>query len=107
MYALLLERLAGVETTDGRKKHLAEHYKMYLREVSASLSDGETLSLGADSEPFTRVLERYREQSPMLERFLAEAQDLQQQLSETPEVAPPTPVPAPTPDYGSTSGLSF
>lgn len=105
MYALLLERLAGVETTDGRKKHLAEHYKMYLREVSASLSDGETLSLGADSEPFTRVLERYREQSPMLEKALRQAKEVDLQRSQS-AVQHPNPQTVPTPGPGR-SGLSF
>ena len=105
MYALLVERLAGVETTDGRKKHLAEHYKMYLREVSAALSDGETLSLGADSEPFTRVLERYREQSPMLEKALRQAKEVDLQRSQN-AVQQPNPQTVPTPGPGR-SGLSF
>ncbi len=108
MYALMLEQLAGVTTTDTRKRHLTSHYNAYLAQVKNTLQEkGEALTLSSDSEPFTHVLDRYREQSPLLERFLAEAQDLRQQLSETPEVAPPTPVPAPTPDYGNTSGLSF
>lgn len=108
MYALMLEQLAGVTTTDARKRHLASHYNAYLTQIKRELQEkGEALTLSSDSEPFTHVLDRYREQSPLLERFLAEAQDLQQQLSETPEVTPPTPVPTPTPDHGNAGGLSF
>lgn len=110
MYALMLEQLAGVTTTDARKRHLASHYNAYFAQVKSKLQEtGEALTLGSDSEPFTHVLDRYREQSPLLERFLAEAQDIQRQLDETTEVAPPTPAPniTPAPDFGNASGLSF
>ncbi len=103
MYALLLEKLVGVETTDARKGHLADHYRTYIKEVAKNLPDGEQLSLGSDSEPFAHVLERYREQTPLLENYLQQAKEVDLQRAQ--EVVPQQ-TPQVTPKQGR-SGLGF
>lgn len=85
MYALMLEQRMGLETTNSRKAHLASHYKAYFAEVEAAAEKGKPVELGADSAPFENVIRRYRQQMPVIERYIEIANEAALQASEARE----------------------
>lgn len=97
MYAMMLEQRLGVETTDSRKMHLVSHYVRYIRELEESAgekSGTRAAALGAEDEVFDRVIRRYRQQLPLLEKRIALAAEekiQQQELAGARQI--PTPVP--------------
>lgn len=57
MYALMVQQHYGVEITDSRKAHLAEHYKRWLE----GLSEEQRNDINADMPIFDNVCKRYGE----------------------------------------------
>ena len=77
MYALMIERRLGIEPTDARCRHLKAHYDKYLTETQAT-------DIYADTELFNNVINRYREQIPLIDAYVdnlnvAEAQTVAHQ----------------------------
>lgn len=66
MYSLMLEQLCGVETTDTRKKHLADHYKAFIDE-QAKLPKEQQLTV---DKVFDSVFAKYQEGAPVIQAFV-------------------------------------
>ena len=63
MYALMIERRLGIEPTDARCRHLKAHYDEYIAETKAT-------DINADTELFNNVINRYREQIPLIDAYV-------------------------------------
>ena len=63
MYALMIERRLGIEPTDARCRHLKAHYDMYLAETKAT-------DINADTTLFNNVIDRFREQVPLIDAYV-------------------------------------
>ena len=63
MYALMIERRLGIEPTDARCRHLKAHYDEYIAEIKSN-------DINADTELFNNVIDRYREQIPLIDAYL-------------------------------------
>ena len=63
MYALMIERRLGIEPTDARCRHLKAHYDEYLTQTKAT-------DINADTELFNNVINRYREQIPLIDAYV-------------------------------------
>ena len=77
MYALMIERRLGIEPTDARCRHLKAHYDEYIAEIKSN-------DINADTELFNNVIDRYREQIPLIDAYVdnlnvAEAQTVAHQ----------------------------
>ena len=71
MFALMLHEKMGIEVTDSRKSHLAQHYNAYIERLRESLPKGEDLDLSADSAVFNNVISQYRKQSPIIDKYIS------------------------------------
>lgn len=81
MYALMIERRLGIEPTDARCRHLKAHYDEYIAEIKSN-------DINADTELFNSVIDRYREQIPLIDAYVdnlnvAESQTSSQQNKQT------------------------
>ena len=63
MYALMIERRLGIEPTDARCRHLKAHYDEYIAEIKSN-------DINADTELFNSVIDRYREQIPLIDAYV-------------------------------------
>ena len=63
MYALMIERRLGIEPTDARCRHLKAHYDEYIAEIKST-------DINADTELFNSVIDRYREQIPLIDAYV-------------------------------------
>ena len=63
MYALMVERRLGIEPTDARCSHLKAHYDKYLAEIKST-------DITADTEVFNNVIDRFREQIPLIDAYI-------------------------------------
>ena len=63
MYALMIERRLGIEPTDARCRHLKAHYDEYIAEIKSN-------DINADTELFNNVIDRYREQIPLIDAYV-------------------------------------
>ncbi len=66
MYALMVQHHCGIEITDSRKAHLAEHYKKWIQE----LPEADRESINADMPVFRNVCQRYSETVPTVDQFI-------------------------------------
>ena len=63
MYSLMIERRLGIEPTDARCRHLKAHYDEYLKETKVT-------DINADNEIFNNVIDRFREQIPLIDAYV-------------------------------------
>ena len=63
MYALMIERRLGIEPSDARCRHLKAHYDEYIAEIKST-------DINADTELFNSVIDRYREQIPLIDAYV-------------------------------------
>lgn len=76
MYCLMVEKLCGVETTDTRKAHLANHYREFVLS-QAMLDKAERTDI---SEVFDSVFARYERSAPKLEKAIGDRRAVDREL---------------------------
>ena len=77
MYALMIERRLGIEPTDARCRHLKAHYDKYIAEIKST-------DINADTELFNNVIDRYREQIPLIDAYVDNLNVVEAQLKAAP-----------------------
>ena len=78
MYALMVESLCGIESTDARKAHLADHYKEFVSE-QAKLPAESRVTV---DNVFDTVFARYQASKPQLEATISKVRELPKQTAQ-------------------------
>jgi len=72
MYSLMLEKLCGIETTDARKAHLADHYNVFIS-LQEKLPKDKRITV---DQVFDAVFSRYQQTLPDIKTALDKAMNI-------------------------------